>query len=185
MLQYGQKRSGEHLFVNTWYHWWSSPFLQRQCILMCIVTWLGSSPLFFTLSKYFIASGYSVRSSMFLEHLPQPLPKPVLLLIDVRHSWPFLHCHHTFLCENAVTSEGFTLQFFLGCQSSAISGKRWASELVSLMPRPLQYGQPSPREVRCMMDACQTCFLLSVHCHHTKIPEPQEKSSGPNPQFFL
>ena len=110
----------------------------------------------------------------------QPLPPSRVRLITVaNHSWPYLHSHQTILLLTCTTSVGWSLPFFVGCQSRAIFFSTVASELVQDTRRLAQNGQP--RRVRLStIDIFHSWSGPFGHCHHTFRSLPGMTSSGRN-----
>jgi len=99
------------------------------------------------------------------------------------HSCPAAHRHHTRLLDAGDTSSGVSGAFAVGCQVVAISGCSAARLRVTLGRRPEHTGHPLPFRVRFPTMVCHSC--PRSHCHHTRLPEAGDTSSGVSGAFAV
>ena len=121
-LQYGQPLPLD-LSATLLFHSWPFSHCHHIFLLDPSVTSSGVSLPFFVGCHSLANWGFLVAKDVSLatrlpEQYGQPLPFD-LLQTTASHSWPLLHCHHTFLLDPSVTSSGVILPFFVGCHSLA------------------------------------------------------------------
>ncbi len=80
---------------------------------------------------------------------------------------------------------GVNLPFFVGCHSSARSGRAAARQLLAQTRCPAQKGHPMPRRVRRATGACHSWSLAAGQSHQTTRPVPAVTPDGTSRPFLV